>query len=66
MEGCGGADKAKEILEFLANSDITRLRKAVKAWSDLVESVGSPEAALKAIEAIKSTGGVITRWEVAD
>lgn len=61
VEGCGGVEQAEEILEFLATSNITTLRKAVKAWSDLVESVGSPGAALKALEAMKGTGGVVAR-----
>jgi hypothetical protein len=57
----GDTSKALELLDWIAGKNSTRLRVAMKAWSELVESVGSPEAALKALETLSTTGGVITR-----
>ena len=57
----GDVEKAQKLVDFLYGKNITRIRTGLKAWCDLVQSVGSPEAALKALEAMKSVGGVIDR-----
>ena len=54
-------ERASELLDFIYGKNTTRLRVALMAWRELVESVGSPEAAMKALEAMSKTGGVINR-----
>jgi hypothetical protein len=53
-EWCDGdMELAQQIVEWLADRNVLRLRKALDAWGELIEKVGSVEAAQSAIDTMK-------------
>jgi hypothetical protein len=57
----GDMARARKFVTFLERQNITRVRTGLTAWCDLVASLGSADAASKALETMKKNGGVLPR-----